>query len=176
MQSKKTLPLSEHIDVYIPNLDTWEGIMMMLRNTEGNFKIPFHLAAHEMQEGVLFNDGTVKVSAWHNGHLPALNGKYQSYSFLVECEGKRIVYSGDIGTYSDLDPIIGTGCNTLLIETGHFGINDVYGYTKDKSVEKIYFTHNGREILNFPKEAAMKVQQLFGDRAVICYDGMVEQF
>lgn len=162
------------IDVYIPNLQTWEGIMMILRNTEGNFKIPFCIQAHKTHDGVLFDDGSVRVTAFHNLHISTPENQWQSYSFLIECREKRIVYSGDVKCYSELDTIIGTGCDNLIIETGHFGIDDVYAYTKNKAIGKIYFTHNGREIINSSELAAEKVNRLFKNNAAICFDGMVE--
>ena len=63
-------------------------------------------------------------------------------------------------------------CDVLIIETGHFGIDDVYEYLKDKNVKKIFFTHNGREILNYPAESQEKMEQYFKGRAVICEDGL----
>lgn len=171
---KHQLPAAETIDIHIPNMETWDGIMMILRNTEGGYEIPFRLQAHETQEGLLFDDGTVRVTAFHNNHLPPLKGKWQSYSFLIECEGKRIVYSGDVRSYSELDPVIGDGCDGLIIETGHFKIDDVYAYCKDKPVGKVYFSHNGGEFLQFPEAAGEKVRRLFDDSATVCYDGMTE--
>lgn len=49
-----------------------------------------------------------------------------SYSYRIEAEGKSIVYSGDVGAYSDLDDVIGTGCDILILETGHFKIDTAY--------------------------------------------------
>jgi len=48
----------------------------------------------------------------------------------------------------------------------------VHAYTKNKPIGKIFFNHNGREILYGLEAAAQKVQNLFGDRAVIAYDTM----
>lgn len=81
---KNKLPYHGTIDVYLPNLETWEGIMMILRNSEGGFSSPVELNIHKTQDGVLFDDGTVKVTALHNQHIPAPEGAWQSYSFLIE--------------------------------------------------------------------------------------------
>ena len=71
-----------------------------------------------------------------------------------------------------MDPLIGNGCNGLIIETGHFGIDDVYAYAKERPIGKVFFTHNGREILNHPEALEEKVSRYFGRSAVICRDGM----
>lgn len=173
---RKRLPDAEVIDVYIPSLETWEGLMMVLGNTEFHpDRIPFRYCAHETQEGVLFDDGFVKVTAVHNNHLPPRDGKWRSYSFLIECEGKRVVYSGDVKAYSELDGLIGTGCDRLIIETGHFHIDDVYAYTADKNIGRVCFNHNGREFLYAPAESIEKVRSLYGDKAIVCRDGMTEE-
>lgn len=174
-------PDAENIDVYIPCLETWEGLMMILRNTEGNFKIPYSITAHRTFDGVLFDDGYVTVTAFHNTHLEPVDGEWVSYSFLIECEGKRLVFSGDLGGYDDLDPVIGQGCDGLIAETGHFGVEHVHSYLdslsqKGVNVGKVFFSHNGWDIMRDPADSAARVESLFGDSGVICYDGMTVDF
>ncbi len=161
------------IDVHIPNMETWNGIWCILRNTEGGYRVDYKLEAHEMHAGVLFEDDAMKVTAFPNSHLQdELSGKSLSYSFLIECEGKRLVYSGDVGQYSDLDEVIGDGCDALIIETGHFSVDTACDYIKNKSVKNVFFSHNGREILANPQKAGEKVRELLGSYSTICEDGM----
>lgn len=170
---KKTQPKYGENRIYIPSMETWEGVMMILRNTESGFKTAYPVTAEPVQAGVLFDDGIMKVTAFPNTHLDRMQLPVcMSYSFLIECEGKKLIYSGDLGKYEDLNPIIDEGCDGLIIETGHFGISDAYGYCKMHNIGKVFFSHNGREILNAPEASAEKVRQLFGDTAVICEDGM----
>ena len=172
---KHQLPYYGDLHIHIPNMQTWDGIMMILRNTEGNFEIPYGIHAHETTNGVLFDDGIVRVTAYPNAHISALNGKPQAYSFLIECEGKRIVYSGDLHDYEELNPVIGEGCDGLILETGHFKIDQAYQYVSGKQVGKVYFFHCGLEFLHYPEESRQKVDSLFGNRGFITFDGMVEQ-
>ena len=169
----KTKPLFGSIDLYIPNMDTWNAIYNLLLHTEGGYKVDFDLNAHKVSEGEVFSDSVMKITALKNTHLPPSNtDAVDSYSYKIECEGKSIVYSGDVGKYSDMDAFFDEERDAVIIETGHFGIDDVYGYLKDKRIERIFFSHNGREILDFPKRSRQKVASLFGDKAVICEDGM----
>lgn len=171
---KKEMPYFGDIDLYIPNLETWEGVWKILKNTEGGFSIPFAISAHLVEDGVLFDDGNVKVRAYHNHHLPKNDSAgWLSYSYRIEAEGKNIVYSGDVGTYSDLDDVIGNGCDILILETGHFKIDTAYQYFTDKNIGKLYFSHHGREILNDVVGAQKKILEQFDGRAVICEDGMM---
>lgn len=163
----------ENIDIYLPDPGIWSSVMGLLHCSEGHFALESHLYPHTIQDGIVFDDGTVRVSALHNLHVAPVEGAWLSFSFLIEAEGKRLVYSGDVKDYSELDGLIADGCDGLIIETGHFGIDDVYAYTKSKSIGNVFFTHNGREILNHPEASTEKVNQYFGDSAVICCDGMI---
>ena len=169
----KKLESLEDVDVYIPNLQVWDSLITLLKHTEGGFKIKFRLTAHQTEEGVLFDDGDLSVTTIPNTHMKPVDDHPQSYSFLIECDGKKLVYSGDVKAYEELDPLVGEGCDGIIIETGHFMIDDVYAYTKDRPIKKIFFSHNGREILYNTPACEEKVHQLFGQRAVIAYDTMV---
>ena len=172
---RKLKPEAVPREIYFPARKAWDGLLAFLRSTEFGDTIPEHFHYRQIQDGVLFDDGFVKVTALHNHHLPQQDGKWISYSFLIECEGKRIVFSGDVKHYNDLDGLVENGCDALILETGHHKIQDAYDYTSDKSVGKLFFVHHGREILNATEECRQRVQELWKGDAVICDDGMVAE-
>ena len=173
MRAYGRTPLFDCLRVYVPCKETWDGVMMILHNTEGNFVSPsYPLEGKTYAAGVLFDDGRVRVTAYPNTHIRCNEGEVRSYSFLIECEGKRIVYSGDLKSYSELDAAIGEGCDAVIGETGHHKIIDVLAYVSKKSIGSFYFTHHGREILNDRAAAEERVASLFEGRAQIAYDGM----
>ncbi len=175
MRSK--LPEYGDIDLYIPNMETWEGVWKILKNTEGGYKADFKINANQVKDGILFDDGIMKVKAYHNHHFyDNTSEPWLSYTYRIESEGKSLVYSGDVGKYEDMDDAIGEGCSGLIIETGHYGIDTAYAYIKNKNINSIFFSHNGREIINFPVESAAKVHSLFQDKALICEDGLKIEF
>ena len=98
-----------------------------------------------------------------------------SFSFLIEGDGKKVVYSGDIGTnkFSDVDEAVGDYCDALIIETGHQKIEWIHNYKQLKNIGKVFITHCGRAIINDVSGAKKKVEELFGNSAVICEDEMV---
>lgn len=170
---ERRLPKQGAVDVYIPNMESWEGLMLLLRNTESNFRTEYPVNGIPVNPGLLFDDGTARITAYPNTHMSAWEkDRCLSFSYLMECEGKRIVYSGDVGKYQDLDEAIGDGCDGLIVETGHFGMDVVRDYTAGKKINRIFFTHNGREILSDPEAAKAKAEKYFGKKAVICQDGM----
>lgn len=164
--------IGERVDVYIPSRETWDGVMQILRCTEFDFDKAYPLFGHGISSGLLFDDSTVRVTAYPNTHVKPVDGVFRSYSFLIECEGKRIVYSGDVRNYSELDGAIGEGCDVLIGETGHHKIDGVHSYFSSKKIGTFYFFHHGREILNAPDASAEKIASLFEGRACLTFDGM----
>ena len=166
----------DNIEIYIPNLESYEGIEKVLKNTEYARMSGVEFSAKQVFEGELFNDNNLKVSAYHTTHILKTNENepWRSFCFVIECEGKRVVYSGDIRNINeDLDNVINEGCDILILESGHIKIDGIYNYLKDKNVKKVYLTHCGREIINNEEESAKKVENLFEGKAFIAYDGLM---
>lgn len=98
------------------------------------------------REGVIFNDGNVKVTAVGNDHSARQeDGSYASYSFLFEfASGERIYFSGDLSRSFDLstDTVNGVGGVDLLVcELVHYDIHAACGKFNNLNADKIIFTH-----------------------------------
>lgn len=168
---RKEHPKHGGIDVYLPATEIWDGVKGALAYSGGlGEKYPVNVRL--VSDGVVFDDGTLKVSAYRNKHMKNYDC---SFSYLIECEGKRVVYSGDVRSYNEMDEAIGDHCHALICETGHHLIDDTYEYLKSKSIDRIFYNHHGREILNATDECRARVREYFGDKAVICDDGMTEE-
>lgn len=170
---RKTTTCHGDVDLYTPRLKTWEGVRMILEETEGNFRTNFGINVTQVEDGMLFDDGIMKVTAYHNHHLCKCEDDcWRSFTFRIECEGKAVVYSGDVASCDDLNGAVGDGCDALIMETGHHKIMDIHSYWQTKKIGTVYFNHCGREILNDPEGATVKLKNLFGRRAVMCEDAM----
>ena len=169
---QKRPPIAEALPVYLPSATLGQAVESLLNNAEHYLLELCSIEMKTYRPGTVMDDGHLRVTAFPNTHVQPVNGVPYSYSFLLECEGKRIVYSGDIKSYSELDEAIGEGCDLLIGETGHHLIDDVYGYVSTKSVGRFCFTHHGREILGDLQAAQQKVSELFGERGMIAFDGM----
>lgn len=170
---KGRLPANETIGVFIPNLETWDGIMKILKNTEGEFKADFTVNAQAVTDGILLNENGIQISARHNRHLPHTAGApWMSFSYRIDTPDKSIVFSGDVKEFSDLVPLIGTGCDVLLMETGHHSIADVCAAIEKSraDIKNLFFLHNGREILQNAQQALLTAKSLFRGNAMICED------
>ena len=155
-------------EVYIPNIETYDAFMMILKNTEGGFDKDFSVSGKEYSKGEIYRDFNIKVTAFPNAHMG--QNPVRSYSFLIEAEGKNIVYSGDLASLCELDGAIGEGCDMLICETGHMKFEEVCSYAKMKNVKTLCFSHNSRELLNRPAESERKMKNIFGENVFIAKD------
>lgn len=141
----------------------------------GETRIGLTTHSHGISDGVLFEDENVRVTALHNTHLKESgeNG-WHSFSFLIETEGKRIVYSGDVGRPEDLDPFLDGGCDVLVMETGHHKVGLVASYASEKRVGRLLYTHHGREILRDPAAAEVLAASIHPSARVMNDGDVVE--
>lgn len=170
---RSAAPLADVIDVYMPNMETWDGIWKILKNTEGGFASNFDIKAHKVQEGSVLKQEDISVSCVHNNHMPMYqDGSWQSFSYKIEVEGKVIIFSGDVKNFWDLSPLIENGCDVLLMETGHHSVSDVCAAISQsgKDIKNLFFIHNGRDILKDPISATLRAQEQFKGKSIICED------
>lgn len=163
------------IDVHIPNLETFEGIMKILKNTEGDFKCNFKIVPHEVNEGELFCDGDLKVTAFHTTHLPLKDdGKWRAYCYLIEKEGKKVLFTGDYGAVSDFAEIFAKNeIDLLLIETGHHTSEKTATTLRDAGLipKKLAYIHNGKDVRDEPDAAIAITEKILGVPTVVLTDG-----
>lgn len=165
-------PDADCIDLFIPEPRVWEGIAQALHYMEGGFELPCALEVHRTQEGLVYCDENICVTALPNAHLPRdKQGRPVSYSYRIETEGKSIVFSGDVRHHTEVAPLIGSGCDYLLMETGHHKVKDICDFADAQPVGQLIFVHHGRDILYERPEVG---EALAGcsRSPVISWDGM----
>ena len=127
-------------------------------------------------DGVIFDDGTVKVEAFHNEHLGIpVDGNWKSFSFRISCEGKTIVDSGDIHSIEELTKILDKNCDLLMMESGHHHPWESAEklLTMPNIPEKLLFRHHGRDIINRYEETVSRTRQIWEERELFfAEDGM----
>ena len=168
------------LSVYFPGLETFDAIKKVtLGGSKKGGKLPFGIIENELSDGVIYEDENIRVTALHNLHLGEDGSDgWHSFSFLIEAEGKRVVFSGDVWNSEELDPIIIDGCDYLIHETGHHKVSDVIEYAFSRKVRAVRFTHHGRAIINDRPAMQSLVDsenEKFPLGAKICYDGMTEE-
>jgi hypothetical protein len=61
------------VELYIPEMKTWEGWLTILEQTEQHFA-GMNVIPHQVSDGVVFEDENMKVTAYHNHHLEPVDG------------------------------------------------------------------------------------------------------
>lgn len=169
---KKTPFPGGNIDIFTPCEETVSGFMTVLKNTEGDFACDYTHTCREMSEGVIFDNGDIKVTAIHTNHMPQKNGKFVSYAFQIECEGKTVVFSGDM-RIEDMESFLPAECDAFLVETGHHQIEDICDRLKEyrKKISKLFFVHHGGYIMRDHEDAQRRADAAFGGEVFITSDG-----
>ncbi len=167
------------LELYFPDMDVLEAIKTIAcGSAEKNNKFIFKLNEHRVEDGVIYEDENVRVTAMHNRHLGEDGtAGWRSYSFLIEYEGKRLIFSGDLAEPAELDGLVSAG-DYLIMETGHHPVNAVCEYAISRGASALRFNHHGREIIG-DRAAAEKLVSDYAASAnisiKICYDGMAEE-
>lgn len=93
-----------------------------------------------VKEGMLYDDGVITVTAFPTKHTAS------SYAFLVEAEGKRVLFSGDLchkGPQEDFPvSVLEQPLDLAICECAHFGTDKYIPLFKDNSnLKRLCFTH-----------------------------------
>ena len=139
----------------------------------------FNLQQNGLADGVIFQDENVKVTAFHNAHLDEDGSLgWHSFSFLIEADGKKIVFSGDVKCPQELSKVIGDGCDYLIHETGHHKVTEVIEFALAHNVKCLCFNHHGRQIIN-DRVSCQNIIDEYANKYGICIkiasDLMVEE-
>lgn len=147
----KKMPLYGDITVHLPQEEAWPCILGFLKFTEGGYQNDYETLCRGIREGVVLERGDLRISARGNAHLRETED-FHSFSFLIEAEGKRIIYSGDVRSPKELEPWLRQECDLLLMETGHHDPEEVCRWLKEEEfpLKQLCFMHHGRTILADP--------------------------
>ena len=179
IRESRTLVNNNTLEAFLPDLDVFFAAKVIATGNLPFEKLCFNINEHRISDGTLYEDENIRVSAIHNRHLKGDDGKngWRSFSFLIECDGKRIVFSGDVDVPYELDPLVEGGVDMLIMETGHHPVSAVCEYALSRNVRNLCFNHHGREIIN-DRAAAEKLIADYESRGSIsvklCYDGMIQ--
>ncbi|MBE6593191.1 MAG: ribonuclease Z [Ruminococcaceae bacterium] len=93
-----------------------------------------------VEEGVVFDDGTLRVTAYRTKHIE------YSYAYLVEAEGKRVLFSGDLchkGPANDFPiEVLDSPLDLAICESAHFKATEYIPLLKgNKNLKKLCFNH-----------------------------------
>jgi len=168
-------PVDGKVRLFVPTDELWESMRRLIELTDENLFSVMDVEVKTIKDGFVFDNGDIRVTALHNEHMGVPeDGMWRSYSFAVEVEGRKIVYSGDFAHLSELDALTDSGCDMLICESGHHKVAEILEYAERKGIERLRFNHHGREIIN-DRAAAEDLIKNYSRHAIIVYDGMTEE-
>lgn len=112
-------------------------------------KLNFEIVVRAIDDGFEYADSDVKVSAHANSHLSGhreflssrdYDNRMQCFSFVAQAEGKKLVYSADIGSLDDLRDIA-LDADLLLTEGTHLDLDQLPALLTEKNVQRCILTH-----------------------------------
>ncbi len=117
-------------------------------------------------EGIVYDDGIIKVTAFPTQHCP------HSYAFLVEAEGKRIFFSGDLKR-PEIDFPDVNNLDVAILEGAHFSILRYADVLKDRNIKDVYINHYGNYIGTINHHNVKPLQEAIAPTTVcLTTDGM----
>ena len=121
-------------EVYVPN----ENCAALVHQYLGAFglKLRPEQKLALVKEGVVFDDGKFKVTAFATQHCK------NSYAFLIEAEGKRVLCSGDLAHPTVDFPAV-DDLDAAILEGAHFDVTDYTEIIKEKNIRSVYVNHYG---------------------------------
>ena len=123
---------------------------------------------HQVQEGALYDDGVLKVTAYRTLHTA------ESYCYLIEAEGKRVFFSGDMchrGPQNDFPTcIFEKPLDLAICEAAHFCATEYLPLFKGQHhLKKLCFNHYSDRFLS----SVLEMKELLPEFPVLrAFDGL----
>lgn len=96
--------------------------------------------------GDIYDDGIIKVEAFHTYHIAKDPAKPDagSYGFRVSAGDKKVFFTGDLyQDFSDFPSVAADGCDALICELVHFTAESAYERLEKLNLGRVVFTHLG---------------------------------
>ncbi|MBE6610101.1 MAG: MBL fold metallo-hydrolase [Ruminococcaceae bacterium] len=98
---------------------------------------------HTVTSDFIYKDENIRVSLIPTKHMA--NVSRPSYAILVESEGKKALFSGDLSYMlreKDVPEIVSKEeIDVFVCEMAHFGVEQLMPYLKTCKAKSVYFTH-----------------------------------
>ena len=112
---------------------------------------PAQAALESYAEGVIWDDGTLRLTAIRSRHRPEPR---RTYSFLAEAEGRRVLFTGDLSRSFEDFPAPDGPLDLVFCEAAHCRLEDAGEYLARAHTKRMVFHHIG------PRNAELRPQKL----------------
>jgi ribonuclease BN (tRNA processing enzyme) len=139
---------TEPLELYLPEefVEPFRATLRSMYLFEERFAFP--LVVTGMSNGYHYA-GDFNLTAIGNAHMDKLApfvaehrlpNRLQSFSFLIEIAGQRLLYSGDLGSFADIQPYL-EDCDIILTELTHVDPDEFFAAARSLPARRIIAIH-----------------------------------
>ncbi len=169
------------LDIYVPReaLDGLQKAMDLFYLFKEKF--PFCYRFKPLKPNPAFRAQSFSLYVYPNLHLED-NGifirkkrkpnKMQSYGYMININGKRILYSGDVSNENDLIDHLGN-VHTLIVDGFHIDFQSLVEMTTARKVKRLVLTHLEDKLFDNPRKLFKIAEKAGVRKLIIAYDGLI---
>ncbi len=120
--------------IYLPKMEALEPMKGWLAVNGTRWR---ERKFHQVEPGLLYDDGFLKVTAIATEHIE------KSYAYLVEAEGRRVLFTGDLRHPAKDFPEIAREreLDLAVCEAAHFQVEEYLPVLSQCSIQKVVINH-----------------------------------
>ncbi len=179
---KRSRPLTLHAPrAAIPALQAWFKATLLFTELIG---FPIHW--EPLVAGQPFGPGPLRITPHTTHHLASLQTRFaathpdtcfESLSFILEDDDRRVGHTADIGLLSDLEPLLAHPLHLLICEASHVDPDQLLSHLQTASIGRVLFIHLERELwANRSNFEQLARQRLPGSQPAVAIDGLSVPF
>ena len=128
------------VKIFMPEeegIKAFKSWVAALHTTKNLHRVGYEL----ISAGEIYRDELITVTAIATRHV--LGGAFPSYAFMIEAEGKRLLYTGDLAAdFSDYpEVLLREDFDLVVSELVHFKLESNLDTIKRTRTKKLVFTH-----------------------------------
>lgn len=141
-------------EIFLPDPSAGEVINAWLKVTQNDDQKAIRY--RKTEAGLLFDDGSIRMTAYPTQHCPG------AFSYLLEAEGKRVLFTGDLKTPGVDFPVaaLDRPVDLMVCEGAHFFATEYLPVLEGKAVAKVCVSHYSNKrlasVLQLQKELEEK--------------------
>ncbi len=133
------------VEFYLPDEDTKKLVEDYMRVTLCKQPSLERVRLLVAQEGLVYRDENISVRYFATKHGVSKEKSIPSYGILIEAEGKKILFSGDLSNHLSGNDFPQTALeeplDAMILEFAHFTYEDVKPYLERCRAKQLWFNH-----------------------------------
>ena len=134
--------------------------------------VPFEIVFTPWESHASHNFLGLKLDPIPTTHLETLNrrstpNRFKAYSLRIEHPEFRVVFSGDLGNPSELQPQLVEHTDLLITEVAHFPIAELFRFLSKQLIHKVMLTHLSTEWLGQEEMLLNRAREALPGKTVI---------